>query len=107
LTALERQGKAVPKAQLGNLHIKLIFNGDQVTFQYPDHTESGTYKLDVATDRKTIDVVTELDTSKGIYRLEGESLKICGAPAGEERPAAFATKPGTKQVLFVLERQKP
>jgi uncharacterized protein (TIGR03067 family) len=107
LTALEREGKVVPKAKLGNLHIKLIFNGDSVTFEYPDHKELGTYQLDATTNSKTIDVVMELDTSKGIYRLEGDSLKICGVPNGEERPAEFTTKPGTKQVLFVLKRQKP
>ena len=89
------------------MHIKLVFSGDNVTFEYPDHTELGTYKLDTTTNPKTIDVVTELDTSKGIYRLEGDSLKICGVSTGEDRPAEFTTKPGTKQVLFVLKRQKP
>jgi len=107
LTALERDGKVVPKAKLGSAHIKLVFRGDNVTFEYPDHTELGTYKLDTTTNPKTIDVVTELDTSKGIYRLEGDNLKICGVSTGEERPAEFTTKPGTKQVLFVLKRQKP
>jgi uncharacterized protein (TIGR03067 family) len=107
LTALERAGTAVPKGELGKLRIKLVFSGDQVTFEYPDHTEVGIYKLEVTEDSKTIDVVTEQNTSKGIYRLEGDSLKICGVPGGEERPAELTTKPGTDQVLFVLKRQKP
>jgi uncharacterized protein (TIGR03067 family) len=107
LTALEREGKPVPKAQLGNLRVKMIFSDHHVTFEYPDHTERGTYTLENTQEVKTIDVVTELDTSRGIYRLEGDSLKICGVPNGEERPTEFATRPGTKQVLFVLQRQKP
>jgi uncharacterized protein (TIGR03067 family) len=107
LAALEQQGKSLSKAQLDQLRIKLIFSSDKVTFEYPDHTETGTYTLDATKDPKTLDVVTELNTTKGIFRLEGDSLTICGAPTGEERPARFTTKPGTKQVLFVLKRQKP
>ena len=106
MTALERAGKAVPKATLEGLHIKLIFDGDKVTFEYPDHAELGTFKLEVSGTTRTIDVVTELEPSKGIYQLEGDNLKICGVSRDGERPAEFTTKPGTKQVLFVLKRQK-
>jgi uncharacterized protein (TIGR03067 family) len=105
--ALERDGQAMPKAKLASLHIKVIFRGDNVTFEYPDRAESGTYKLETTQTTRTMDVTTELDTSKGIYRLEGDNLKICGVPSGAERPTEFTTKPGTKQVLFVLKRQKP
>ena len=97
----------MPKAQLGKVHVKITFHGNQVTFEYPDHTELGTYELEPTSDPKTIDVVTELDTSKGIYRLEGDSLRICGVPNGAERPTEFVTKRGTTQTLFVLKRQKP
>jgi uncharacterized protein (TIGR03067 family) len=107
LTTLERDGKAVPKTQLGKLHLKITFHGNQVTFEYPDHTELGTYQVEPTANPKTMDVVTELDKSKGIYRLDGDSLTICGVPNGEERPAEFATKRGTRQTLFLLKRQKP
>jgi uncharacterized protein (TIGR03067 family) len=107
LTALERDGTAVPKAQLEKVHLKITFKGNQVTFEYSDHSELGTYQVEPTANPKTIDVVTELDTSKGIYRLEGDSLTICGVPNGEERPTEFTTKRGTRQTLFVLKRQKP
>ena len=100
LTALEQQGKPVPQAQLAMMRIKLTFSGDKVTFEYPDHTEAGTYTLNTARNPKTVDVVTAQNTSKGIVRLEGDNLMICGVPAGEERPAEFTSKPNTKQVLF-------
>ncbi|HLJ95750.1 MAG TPA: TIGR03067 domain-containing protein [Gemmataceae bacterium] len=106
-TGLEREGKAMPKPTLESLHIKLIFNGDKLTFEYPDHTELGTFKLEVSDGRKTIDVATGVDTSKGIYQLEGDSLKICGVPSSEERPTDFTTRARSKQVLFILKRQKP
>ena len=85
----------------------MVFRGDRVTFEYPDHAEVGIYKLQTNQDFKTIDVVTESNVSQGIYRLEGDSLRICGVPSGAERPAELTTTPGTKEVLFVLKRQKP
>jgi uncharacterized protein (TIGR03067 family) len=107
LSGLERSGNAVPKSELAKLRLKVVFSGDLVTFEYADHTEVGIYRLEASQDSKTIDVVTERSTSKGIYRLEGDGLKICGVPNGEERPAELATKPDTKEVLFELKRQKP
>jgi uncharacterized protein (TIGR03067 family) len=41
----------------------------------------------------------------GIYALEGDDLKVCYALPGKERPTAFATKPGSGTVLFVLKRE--
>ena len=40
----------------------------------------------------------------GIYLLEGDKLKVCYALSGKARPTAFATKPGSGAILFVLER---
>jgi uncharacterized protein (TIGR03067 family) len=106
LSGLERAGQTVPRKEVARLRLKISFSGDRVTFEYADHKETGMYKLDVG-DSKTIDVVTELNQSKGIYQLEGDSLKICGVPSEESRPVEFATRPGTKEVLFLLKRQKP
>lgn len=45
------------------------------------------------------------ETILGIYRLEGDSLTLCWAIEGA-RPAEFASKSGSKHVLFVLKRVK-
>ena len=35
----------------------------------------------------------------GVYRLEGEELKIC-VGIGDDRPTDFVTKPGAKALLL-------
>jgi uncharacterized protein (TIGR03067 family) len=44
-------------------------------------------------------------TSPGIYRLEGDTLTLCWAGGRKpERPAEFASRPGTETTLLVLRR---
>jgi uncharacterized protein (TIGR03067 family) len=78
-------------------------------------------KLGEADKRETIDVEVlraERDGGPkkrvypGIYSLEGDTLKVCYALPGKERPTTFATKPGSGDslpgeggTLFVLKRE--
>jgi uncharacterized protein (TIGR03067 family) len=50
--------------------------------------------------------VKEKSTFKGIYELDGDTLKLCWTKEGKDRPTAFESKEGTDSVLFVLKRQK-
>jgi len=43
-------------------------------------------------------------TSKGIYSLEGDSLRVAYAAPGEDRPRDFRTAEGTRQAMWVLKR---
>ncbi len=43
-------------------------------------------------------------TCKGIYSLEGDTLRISIAPPGEERPKQFTTAKDTKQMMWTLKR---
>ena len=45
-------------------------------------------------------------TVPGIYELEGDTLKLCFARPGQERPKEFTTKSGTAFLLCVYKRQK-
>jgi len=38
---------------------------------------------------------------QGIYELDGETLRLCVAPAGADRPADFTTAPGDGRLLTV------
>jgi uncharacterized protein (TIGR03067 family) len=70
--------------------------------------ETMTFKLDPTQKPKTIDLTHAGEKkSRGIYRLEGDRLKICYAVNAKKRPAEFQTKVGAQQFLFVLKRVKP
>jgi uncharacterized protein (TIGR03067 family) len=45
--------------------------------------------------------------SLGIYKLEGDTMTICAAPPGAERPTEFSSKSGSKWSLVVTRRIKP
>ncbi len=45
-------------------------------------------------------------TVPGIYELDGDTLKVCFARPGQERPKEFTTKSGTAFLLCVYKRQK-
>jgi uncharacterized protein (TIGR03067 family) len=46
-------------------------------------------------------------TIRGIYELDGDTLRTCVSPPGEERPSEFAAKADTDFMLFVYKRAKP
>ena len=64
--------------------VVITFSGDKVTYQEGDKpAEEGTYKLDTSKKPKQIDVTKKeskdgkgKDEMKGIYSLEGDTLKI-------------------------------
>jgi uncharacterized protein (TIGR03067 family) len=45
-------------------------------------------------------------TVPGIYRLDGDTLKLCFARPGEKRPTEFTTRSGTGFLVVVYKRQK-
>jgi uncharacterized protein (TIGR03067 family) len=44
---------------------------------------------------------------KAIYLLEGDTLRICAALPGKDRPTKFSGDKGTGASLIVLKREKP
>jgi uncharacterized protein (TIGR03067 family) len=46
-------------------------------------------------------------TVPGIYEIEGDTLKVCFAQPGEERPKKFTSKEGTGFIYCVYKRKKP
>jgi uncharacterized protein (TIGR03067 family) len=71
-----------------------------------------TFTLDVAKEPKTIDLTMvsgkEKGTiSRGVYALDGNTLKICFAPPGRPRPASLLPSQGSADMLFVMKRAQP
>ena len=49
---------------------------------------------------------SEDQTVPGSYDLEGDTLKLCFARPGQERPKEFTTKSGTAFLVCVYKRHK-
>jgi uncharacterized protein (TIGR03067 family) len=69
-------------------------------------------KVDPAKRLKTMDItftegeVAPGKTAPGIYKLEGETLTICRAAPGKDRPTEFTGKAGTGLTLMVYQKAK-
>ena len=105
----EIQGTKMPAGFLKK--VKVIFEGDKFKFDTGDpNIKQMTYKIDAAKKPKQIDVTTEDAGAKteyrGIYQLDGDTLKMCVFAKIAERPTDFKSNPDVKSFLMVLKKQK-
>ncbi|HVL11620.1 MAG TPA: TIGR03067 domain-containing protein, partial [Gemmata sp.] len=70
--------------------------------------QDGTYKLDPAADPKEIDAIRTADdqVSRGIYRLDGDTLTVCLGDGAPNRPREFRTGKDTGPVLLATFRRQ-
>jgi uncharacterized protein (TIGR03067 family) len=87
---------------------KVVFEGKNITVKTKNGDRKSTFKIDPK--KKTIDIVRkEKDgekTSKGIYQLKGDELKICFARPDKDRPKDFTAAEDSGHTLVVLKRAK-
>ena len=103
VVSVELAGMPVP----GLARAELVFADGKKVFTLPDgRVEKGTYQLNAARQPGEIDATTEGrdGTERGIYAVDGDTLKLCLATGGAERPREFATRKGSNQILIVLRR---
>lgn len=91
----------------------VTFDGDKYTFRLGAEVERGQFRLDPTAKIPALDYTITEGEQKGqrqlgIYRLDGDSLRICLAKEGTAtRPRAFTTRARAPEfVLFTLKRQK-
>jgi len=109
LIYFERDGKEV-KLQKDT---KAINTGDKFVVKRGDEViASGTMKLDPSKKPKASETTytegaDKGKTFKGIYQIEGDTVKFCraGSP-DDDRPTEFKTKPGSGQFAAVYKRGK-
>ncbi len=97
--------------------VKLTFAGaDRMTFVGSKDIGKHEYgvKLDASKKPKAIDLKAvsgegKGDVVRGIYQLEGDTLKLCLAsdPKISDRPSEFASKKGSKVFMYTFKRAKP
>ena len=83
------------------------FKDDKYTLT-PTSGESyaGTFKLDASQTPRQIDLIMPDRTLKGIYEIDGDTLKIAYALEGDARPTEFASKPDSGVALAIHKRTK-
>ena len=110
-TKAERDGKAVDDV-VGH---RISFTGNRFQIQSKDGKPlyAGTVRVDPSVKPAAIDFehtegVLKAKAWKGIYVLDGDTLKICdNAPKlDKDRPAAFEVKSGSGYVLITFQRAK-
>jgi uncharacterized protein (TIGR03067 family) len=105
MESAERNGQQAP-AELVN-GFKLTVDGEKMKLEAEGREREGTIKIDAGKKPKEIDITLDGRTRKGIYELEGDTLKIChGRPGEETRPSEFTAKEGSNQMIMILKREK-
>ena len=86
--------------------VQIIFDGDTLTVRRPPgNEEKGGFALDPSKEPKQIDLS---DNAKGIYELDGDTLKLCwdADAKANGRPAKFAADRAKDRVInLVLIRE--
>jgi uncharacterized protein (TIGR03067 family) len=110
--SIEKDGKKTTAEQLEKT--RSIFNADgSAMVQREGKTIiQGNFKIDPTKKPKQSEATyTEGElkgkTVLGIYEVDGDSMKICYAFPGKDRPTEFSSKEGSGHVLIIYKRDKP
>ena len=105
----EANGKELESPEMKELVVTIT--GDQYEVVLKGMTDRGSIKLDETQKPKSIDATdTEGDdvgkVLKAIYELKGDTMRVCYAITGGERPKEFTTKEGAPFIIVVYRREK-
>lgn len=109
VSSAEAGGQPVETPQLKDLVVKIT--GDHYTAEVKEGVEAGTVKLDETKKIKTMDATKTEGFEAGkvikaIYELKGDTMRVCYAMDGGERPTELATKDGVPWLLVTYQREK-
>jgi RNA polymerase sigma factor (sigma-70 family) len=108
VVAVEHDGRVLPKDEFPFTRLKI--RNDFIVHAGRDHDQEVSFQLHPEQQPKAIDMQStgyhSADTFSGIYALEGDTLTIC-RPDDNARPTQFASKPGSRILLYTAKRIPP
>jgi uncharacterized protein (TIGR03067 family) len=106
VTYSEDSGRIAPQEMLREL--RFVIDEHTLTTEIGGRKSVSTYKLDPSTNPKSTDLIENGRTKQAIYDLVGDTLRICIAESGEQRPTAFDSQPNSaNDIVLILKRVKP
>jgi uncharacterized protein (TIGR03067 family) len=96
LISAEKKGAERSKSELSVF--RRVINGNEMIFYKGDKViNRASFKIDPLKTPKEIDVFFNGKPRFGIYMLKDNSLTLCFAPSGKDRPTAFKTSTDSSQ----------
>jgi uncharacterized protein (TIGR03067 family) len=113
---VEIEGKPIPPEGLEDLkELDILVEGDKVILKEDGMVKESwkvRFSIDPIKAPRTIDLSISVEESRpetllGIYKFDGDVLKICILPPSKEpeRPTKFRTSPGSRALLWHFQRK--
>jgi uncharacterized protein (TIGR03067 family) len=103
---IEENGVAEPEEEAKRF--TLIIKGNKINVELRGQVEHTDFQIDATKSPKEIDMVPQYGddkgkTFRGIYEIDGDTLRICATPLAE-RPKKIVSEQGT--MILILKRAK-
>jgi uncharacterized protein (TIGR03067 family) len=110
VTTFEREGRKYSDEELKKMWV--VQKGAEWSFHSDGDVTTGVDRVYPDKTPKEIDSTytsgsEKGKTVKGIYEVDGDTVKYCWADVGTDRPKDFTTRPGSGLTLMILKKGKP
>src|SRR5262245_62611975 len=112
IVAAEIDGKKLTEEDK-KAEVKLTVKDANFTIHFGEkQVATGTIKLNAGKTPRQIDAIAADGEFKGkampgIYEVKGDTMRVCFAQPGKDRPTEFRSKEGSGHMLFSYKRIKP
>src|SRR5690349_16850512 len=107
LVSAESDGKKLADEQVKQIRVVIEGNTHTVYFGDKAVAEKIEFRIDLTKKPKEVtDTLKDGREIRGIYELNGDTLRSCVAAPGKDRPTEFTGKAGSGQTLRVFKRVK-